>query len=63
VGQWRARDLLPLAKLLPGGAKQGGKLYANLYRARPGASDLMAWAPTFASGFHDTARLAELTLE
>jgi len=61
--RWTVEIALPLAKLLPGGAKQGGKLYANLYRARPGASDLMAWAPTFASGFHDTARLAELTLE
>ncbi|MEI6502182.1 MAG: DUF4838 domain-containing protein, partial [Armatimonadota bacterium] len=61
-GRWTLSVALPLAKLLPGGVKAGAVLYGNFYRASPGASSLLAWAPNFAGGFHDTSRLAEITL-
>jgi hypothetical protein len=61
-GRWTMRLALPLDRLLPGGLKPGGVLYGNFYRASPGASNLLAWAPNFAGGFHDTSRLAEITL-
>ena len=61
--RWTMRVALPLDKLLPGGLKPGGVFYANFYRASPGASNLLAWAPTYAGGFHDTTRLAEFTLQ
>jgi hypothetical protein len=62
-GRWTVRLALPLDKLLPGGVQPGSKFYANLYRASQGASDLLAWTPNFANGFHDTSRLPELTLK
>jgi hypothetical protein len=62
-GLWRVRLALPLDRLVPAGVKAGGVLYANFYRASPQASRLLAWAPTFGGGFHDTHRLPELTLE
>jgi len=63
TGRWTVRLAFPLDKLIPGGVKPGAKLYANFYRASPGANNLLAWTPTFAGGFQDTSRLAELTLE
>ena len=60
--RWTVSLALPLSKLLPGGVKPGGKVFANLYRASPGAGGLLAWTPTFATGFHDVSRLAQLTL-
>ncbi len=60
--RWVMRLALPLNTLLPGGAKPGAKVYANFYRHTAG-SDLLAWAPTFATGFHDTKRLPEFVLE
>ncbi len=60
--QWTVSVALPLEKLLPGGLTVGQRFYANFYRASPGATDLLAWAPTFANGFHDTERLPELIL-
>ena len=62
-GRWTVRVALPLAQVVPGGAKPGAPLFANFYRASPGASDLLAWSPNFAGSFHDTTRLGELTLE
>lgn len=50
-------------RLLPGGTRPGAALFAGLYRASPGASELLAWSPNFAGGFHDTSRLGELVLE
>ena len=61
--RWTVRVALPLDKLMPGGLKPGSKFYANFYRASPRASNLLAWTPNFASGFHDTSRLGEFTLE
>lgn len=63
AGRWVLRLALPLNKLLPGGQAPAGKLYANFYRHSPGDGDLLAWQPTFASGFHDLKRLPELTLD
>ena len=60
--RWAVRVALPLDRLLPGGVAPGGTFYANLYRASPGASRLLAWTPTFAQGFHDTTRLGEFVL-
>jgi len=54
---------LPLDKLLPGGLKIGAKFYANFYRASPNATNLLAWTPNFAVGFHETSQLAEFTLK
>ena len=51
---------LPLSKLWPAGWQPGQKVYSNFYRN--GGGDLLAWQPTFASGFHDLARLPELAL-
>ena len=62
-GRWRVRLALPLARLVPGGAKPGEVVYAGFYRASPGARDLLAWSPTFGGGFHNTNRLGELVLE
>ncbi len=62
-GRWRVRLALPLARLVPGGAKPGEVVYAGFYRASPGARDLLAWSPTFGGGFHNTSRLGELVLE
>lgn len=63
AGRWTARVALPLDKLVPGGVQPGGACFANFYRASPGASNLLAWTPTFAGGFHDTSRLAQFTLQ
>ena len=60
---WTVRLALPLDKLLPGGVTPGATFYANVYRASPGATNLLAWTPTFAAGFHDTTRLGEFMLE
>jgi hypothetical protein len=61
--RWVVRVALPLDRLLPEGRIPAGKLYANFYRHRPGDGNLLAWQPTFASGFHDLARLPELLLK
>jgi len=61
-GRWTVRLALPLDRLLPGGLKPGSLFYANFYRASPRASNLLSWTPTFASGFHDTSHLAEISL-
>ncbi|MEN6642979.1 MAG: DUF4838 domain-containing protein [Armatimonadia bacterium] len=58
--RWVVKLALPLEKLAPGAAE--GKVYANFYRNSPGGGDLLAWAPTYATGFHDTGRLAEVRL-
>ncbi len=60
---WTVRVALPLTHLLPGGVKPGQAFYANLYRASPGATDLLAWSPNFTRSFHETSRLGKLTLE
>ncbi|MBI3922415.1 MAG: DUF4838 domain-containing protein [Armatimonadetes bacterium] len=60
--RWAVMLALPLDKLLPGGLEPGGTFYANFYRASPGASQLLAWSPNFAGGFHETGRLGEMTL-
>ncbi len=61
--RWTVRLALPLDRLLPVPLTGGSSFYANVYRASPGASRLLAWAPTFGSGFHETDRLPEWTLE
>ena len=61
--RWVVKLSLPLPKLLPGGWQTGQKVYLNVYRASPGAAELLAWQPTFAGGFHDTQRLPELVLK
>lgn len=60
---WIVRLALPLDRLLPAPLSRGARLYANVYRASPNATRLLAWAPNFANGFHDTTRLPALTLE
>lgn len=59
---WTVHVALPLDQLLPGGMAAGATLYANFYRASPGATDLLGWAPTFGHSFHETKRLPELVL-
>ncbi|MBI2302217.1 MAG: DUF4838 domain-containing protein [Armatimonadetes bacterium] len=61
--RWTVSLAFPLDRLLSGGAAPDKPFYANFYRASPGAEKLLAWSPTFASGFQDTARLPELVLE
>lgn len=58
--RWTVKLALPLERLAPGATE--GKVFANFYRGTPGAGGLLAWTPTYAQGFSDTARLAELTL-
>ena len=48
--RWTVRLALPLERLLAGPLTRGSTFYANLYRASPGATALLAWAPVFASG-------------
>ena len=61
--RWVVRVALPMAKLVPGQIGSGTKLYANFFRGAADAERRMVWSPTFSGGFHDTARLGELTLE
>jgi len=61
--RWTVRLALPLDRLLATPLASGSRFYANVYRASSGASDLLAWAPVFASGFHETARLPQWNLE
>ncbi len=61
--RWTVSLALPLDKLLPGGLSVDSKLYGNFYRGTPNALDRLAWSPPYAAGFHDTARLAEFTLQ
>jgi hypothetical protein len=61
--RWTVAVALPLANLIPGGARPGGVVYANLYRAQVEPKQFLGWSPTFEEGFHFLSRLAELTLE
>ncbi len=61
--RWTVRLALPLDRLLATPLASGSTFYANLYRASPGAENLLAWAPIFAGGFHNTERLPEWILE
>jgi hypothetical protein len=61
--RWSVRLALPLDRLLATPLANGSSFFANLYRASPGASELLAWAPVFAAGFHNTDRLPQWTLE
>jgi len=61
--RWTVRLALPLDRLLGTPLTSGSAFYANVYRASPGASNLLAWAPIFASGFHHTDRLPQWILE
>ncbi len=60
--RWQVQVALPLKTLIPGGWQPGAKLYLNVYRASPGASNLLGWHPSFAGGFQDTQRLPELVI-
>jgi len=62
-GRWTVSVSVPLASLVPGGARPGQALYANLYRASRRASRTLAWSPNFDRGFHVLTRLARLTLD
>jgi hypothetical protein len=61
--RWTVRLALPLDRLLDTPLASGSSFYANVYRASPGASNLLAWAPLFAGGFHHTDRLPQWTLD
>ena len=61
--RWVVQVAIPLAHLIPGGLKPGGRFYANFYRASPRAKRLLAWSPNFVRGFHELSRLGEFTLE
>ena len=58
--RWTVYLSVPLAKLLPGGAQPGDKLYLNIFRATK-MQDTLGWIPTF-GGFHEPERLGEVTL-
>lgn len=60
--RWTVSVALPLDNLAPK-ALAGGKFYANFYRNGGGAAQMLAWSPPYASGFHETARLAEFDLK
>ncbi len=61
--RWTVMLALPLDRLLPGGVRPDGTLYANFFRAVAGQRELLSWGPTFIDGFHAPERLGELRLE
>lgn len=70
-GVWTVCLALPLDKLLPGGVKNGQKIFANFYRQCSvpegrqieSGSNFLAWSPNFEISFQKTDRLVELMLE
>ena len=65
--KWVTRMVWPLAEIVPGGVKPGGKLYLNVIRVwnlpmrTSDGSGIDAWAPF--TKVHHVARLPELRLE
>ena len=59
--RWQVKMALPLAQLVPGGAKPGDTLYLNIIRSTQNR-DALAWVPTF-GGYHEPARLGEVAME
>ena len=58
---WSVRMGFPLPRLLPGGAKPGQSVYANIMR---GGKDPLAWSPTYEDGFNLMVEcLGEIVLE
>lgn len=60
---WSVRLSIPLANVVPDGLKPGQKLYFNVVRASTGGEENLALSPTFSTGFHDSSRLADFTVE
>ena len=56
---WRVSISIPLAELIPGGAKPGDTVHVNFYRG----GFLLAWSPTFENTFQRLNRLGAMTLE
>jgi hypothetical protein len=54
---------LPLERLLPGGVKPDGRVFANLAAAPCGAGGTAVWVPTFGPYAEQFGRLRELVLE
>ncbi|NQT51704.1 hypothetical protein HQ576_06630, partial [bacterium] len=63
AGRWTTRIALPLAKLVPGGAKAGDKLYLNIVRvlAPRAGRHIYTWSPN--STVHEPDRYGEIVLE
>lgn len=65
--RWVTRLVFPLASVVPGGVKPGGKLFLNLARvtnpelAGAGRLAIETWVPL--SALHEADRLAQVTLE
>ena len=57
---WEVSLGFPLDRLLPGGARAGQALYANIMR---GGKEPAVWSPTFEASFHVMELLGEIILE
>ena len=61
--RWTVRMALPLADLVPGGAKPGQTIYMNFTRVGwTGGLNVHCWSPTF-TGPRAPTRMGEITLE
>jgi hypothetical protein len=62
--RWTVFVSIPLDNLIPGGAKEGTKLYANFFRGtRQPKQTSLAFSPIFDTKFHVLSRLAQISLE
>lgn len=58
---WKISMALPLAGLLPDGARAGQPFYANFFRCNPGKM-VLAWSPVFELNFHILDRMGKIHL-
>ncbi|MFA6930082.1 MAG: DUF4838 domain-containing protein [Lentisphaeria bacterium] len=58
---WIVNVVIPLDRLIPGGAvKAGGKIYMNIFRGAVQLGSAQAWSPTFQDSFHIPWRLGKV---
>ncbi len=60
---WRAYFAFPLDRAIPGGAKPGMSIFANIYRSNQLANEFFALSPNFERTFRTSQRMVELKLK